>query len=192
VWFECLTQIVLLGVHIYLFQAVPLLLNFSQSRQVYASLTSSRILDLNYPRDNMDTSNSTPAYHAPAQGTARGGSPGLSPLAGGGQAEAEAAAFWCPPPLPEGDPRRADQEFCGLGVRLEGGDLHLWHEVQPRTAFIQGGGLGGGQEAGGGGQVLGHRAWGDAQVRDVWTMWAVEVGWLTGWDHFMDSHPYWW
>jgi hypothetical protein len=28
-------------------------------------------------------------------------------------------------------------------------------------------------------------------VRDMWTMWAVEFGWLTGWDELMDSHPYW-
>ena len=139
----------------------------------------------------MDTPNDIARQPPSPQGSTGGGSEWLPPLAGGGAAQAEAEAFWCPPPLPEGDPRRADQELCGLGLRLEGGDVHCWYEIQPRAVQVQGGGLGGGQDARGGWQVLGDRPWSDAEVRVLWTMWAVDNGWMTGWDDFMDAYPDW-
>jgi len=116
----------------------------------------------------MDTTPSTPANHAPAQGAARGGGPGLSPLASGSPAQEQATPDWDPSPLPAGDPRRGDQELCRLGLRLEGGYLRSWHEVLPREREGEGSGLGRSQDAGGGRPLLGDRFWGDAQVRALW------------------------
>jgi len=136
----------------------------------------------------MDTPHNSPADNEPAQGPTGGGGDGVPPLAGGGAAQDEAKAFWCAPPLPADHPRRADEECCRAGLRVEGGDLRPWHKVLPGGGAGQGGGLGHGEEFGHRGPLLGDRLWSDAQVRRLWTLSSVEEGW---WDEFMDTQPYW-
>lgn len=105
-----------------------------------------------------------------AEGPTGGGSGGLSPLAGGGATEAEAETFWCPPPFPAGDPRRANEERSRFGLCLEGGDTRPWQPIPAGWDQGEGGGLERGEGAGGGRPILGDRPWHYAQVRRLWAV----------------------
>lgn len=119
----------------------------------------------------MEPAQQPPTPPPTPQGPIRGGGDlWLPPLAGGDPAQDQAEAFWCPPPLPPGDPRRANQERCGFGLCVEGGDTRPWDPIPPGWGAEQGGGLDSGQEFGDRGPLLGDRLWRDAQVRRLWEL----------------------
>lgn len=116
----------------------------------------------------MDATNSTPDRPAPPQGPARGGSPGVPPLASGSPAQEQATPDWDPAPLPPGIPLRGDEVRRRVGLCVEGGVLRPWDQVLPWVSQGEGSGLGRGQDASRGRPLLGDRLWRDAQVRNLW------------------------
>lgn len=123
------------------------------------------------------------------QGPAGGGGGGLPPLASPGPAQDQAAAFWNPPPIPEGDPRGANEELCRLGLRVEGGYLRPWDEVPPgegEESWARG--LGPSKDPLRRGSLWRDREWSHDEVRAMWTLEAVNEGF---WDDLQDSQPYW-
>jgi len=128
----------------------------------------------------MDTPVNSPTMGHRDQGPARD-SPdhGLQALASGPQAQEQAAAFWVTRSFPAGDPRRALEEQCSVGLCGEGGDFRPWNGLQPGQGTEQGGGLGPSQGPGSERPVLGDSLWHAAQVRRMWTLTGFTEGyWL--------------
>lgn len=133
----------------------------------------------------MDTPNNSPTLRHRHQGPARD-SPddGVQALASSRQAQEQAAAFWVTRSFPAGDPRRALEEQCSVGLCGEGGDFRPWNGIQPGEGAEQGSGLGPSEGPGSEGPVLGDSLWHAAQVRRLWEMSDVMWG-----DLGMDTDP---
>jgi len=95
---------------------------------------------------------------------------GVQALASGPETQDQAETFWCPPAFSARDPRRADQELCHVGLRVQGGHFRPWDPVLFGQGADQGGGLGRGEDTGNGGEVLGDPSRHTAEVRRLWEM----------------------
>jgi len=154
----------------------------------HGSHTPLCLLDPHHPQGLMDTPPNSPDMGPDDQGPTGGGGEWLPALASGGAAARQAALDWGEAPLPEGDPCRGHALQCRLGLRVEGGDGSGGHALPPGGGEGEGGGLGPCQDPGRGGPLLGDRLWSDAQVRDLWTLKAVDQG---VWDDMQDTQPFW-